>query len=127
MAEWSIGSVADAVQTLVENIPSTISGAPLIGITDRVRTFMEDFTGDNIGSTAFAAKYQGAMVDLTASDLLEYMELVGVDVSNVKLGDLSLSQGAGGNIATAKQGLRKMGMRKLQELGHTTKFAKAFG
>ena len=127
MALANLGSIATTVQAIVENIPTAISGAQLIGMVDRERLFAESFTGDSIGSVNIAAKYQGALVDLTASQVLYYMQLIGADVSSVRLGDLSISKGAGGNLQIASTALKEEGLRKLKELGASMPFYVAGG
>ena len=127
MVSYNLGSIATVVQTIVENIPTAISGAHLIGIADRERLFAEQYTGESIGSVDIAAKYQGALIDLTAAQVLSYMQIIGADVSSVRLGDLSISKGAGGNLQVAGNALRDEGLRKLKELGTSMKFCVSNG
>lgn len=122
MVNWSLGSVAAEMNNLVENIPVAISGATLLALIDRTRLFMESFTGETIGSTGIAEKYQPALVDLSVANLLEHMEIVGADVSSVSLGELSIGKGKGGNLSSAKESIRERGMKILETYGTEVRF-----
>lgn len=126
MGLWSLGSVTDELHNIVENIPVAISGATLVAMADRERFFMEQFTGQTIGSVSIAEKYQPALLDLTAGALLTYMQTIGADVSSISLGDFSESKGAGGNLQTSGQAARDRGMMALRELGRDVKYARSF-
>lgn len=127
MATWNLGSIAATVQSIVPDIPTAISGAELIAISDRQRLFAESFTGQSIGSVSIAEKYQPALVSLTIAATAQLMMFQGADVSNIRLGEFSVSQGAGGNLATTSEYFQKDGMQKLQELGRGLSFYKALG
>jgi len=126
MVMWSIGSVANAVQNRVDDIPASISGAELIHMADSKRVFVEKYTGNTIGSTAIGEEYQGILVDLTTAELLNFMGLQGADVSSVKLGELSISKGAGGNLATFAKFFEERAMRELSKIGHDIRYGKAY-
>ena len=82
---FSLGSVANSIQTRVDNIPSNISGAELIQMIDETRLYMEDYTGLSIGSVNIEDKYRPAMTNLAQAQLMDYMELMGGDASNIHL------------------------------------------
>ena len=125
MVNMNLGSIATEVQNRIENVPVSLSGATMMNIADQSRVFMETFINASIGSTAIVALYQPALIDLTASQVLRYMELQGVDVSSIKLGDLSISKGAASAASTVSTALRQEGMRKLAEIGHDVRFFQA--
>ncbi len=89
MGLWDLGSISDAVYSLVEDIPTSISGTRLLEIADQKREYVEQYTGASIGSNSIALQFQGPLTKLTAAETLNYMQLIGADVSSVKLGDFS--------------------------------------
>ncbi len=118
-----IGSI---VLNMIEDVPTTISGTTLWNMVDNERFYAEQLTGDNIG-TSIGEKYQPAIISLTAAAVLRMMELVGADVSNIRLGDFSVSKGANSSTSIMSDKLREDGIRKLEVLGHTMDFYKALG
>ena len=118
-----IGSI---VLNMIEDVPTTISGTTLWNMVDNERFYAEQLTGDNIG-TSIGEKYQPAIISLTAAAVVRMMELVGADVSNIRLGDFSVSKGANSSTSIMSDKLREDGIRKLEVLGHTMDFYKALG
>lgn len=125
MSNWSLGSVRNEVHTLIPSIPVSISGAPIDRIADRARLFMEEQTGLSIGSVGIAEKYQPALLHLTCADVLEMMDLVGVDATDVRLGEFSISKGSSSNISVVKENFRKQGMQELGAIGLKVSFYQA--
>jgi len=125
MGNWNLGSVAAEVLILVPSVPSTLSGAPTERIADRQRLFMEQYTGQTIGSTGIAEQFQPALLHLTCADVLSSMELEGVDASNVRLGEFSISKGTSSNISSAKLDFKKQGMEELDTLGRRVGYYQA--
>ena len=115
------------ILSLIDNVPTAISGTILNDIVDRTRLFMESWTNETIGSVGIAEKYQPGLVDLSVAELLGFMETTGTDVSNVRLGDLSIGKGAGGNLATAKEYFHQRGMKMLSTYGTRVPFYAAYG
>jgi len=126
MVLWNLGSVATEVLTLVDNVPTSISGA-LLGIADRKRVFSERYTNLTIGSTAIAEDYQAAILYLTIADVTGLMELQGVDATSYSLGDLSLSKGKGSNTDTTSDKFEALGMKELEQIGNRIGYEKANG
>ena len=118
--------MATEAQTLIENLPVSLSGAPVERIAHRQVQFAEEYTGKTIGSTGIALQFQPALVDLTIADVLNYMQLTGGDFSNIRLGDFSISKGAQGNLQTASDFFKKQGMIKLQEIGRSVRYIKVY-
>ena len=114
MGTWNLGSVASFVLDVVEDIPSVISGVRLLEIADQQRQFIENYTGDTIGSNSIDIKYQGIISNFTAAEVLKFMEIVGADVSSIS----SLS---------ASDRFREEGWRKLRELGKNISYYKVNG
>ena len=119
----AIGSI---VLNMVENVPSTISGATLHNIVDNERINAQNITGDTINSD-IPEKYQPAMISLTAAGVVNLMELTGADAKNIKLGDFNISKGGQSNTAISSQKLREDGITKLNNLGYVFNYSKALG
>ena len=127
MGTWSLGSVHDTVLDLLDNVPSSISGARLLEMADRERQFIESYTGQTVGSVGIYLKYQGALVDFTTAELLSVMNTIGADVSSIKLGDFSESKGGQSNVMVTSQDLKMRGLMKLEVIGRNISFYKALG
>ena len=127
VGEWNLGSCATEVLTLVDNVPSSISGTPIERIADRKRANMEEYTGASIGSTGIGLKYQSPLLAFTVADVLELMSLQGGDFSSISLSDFSINKGQGSNLNTMANNWRDKGEREMKELGHRIKFYKALG
>ena len=122
LTDVQIGSI---VWNMVENVPSYISGATLWSMVDNEIYFVEQYTGDTIGVVSVDEKYQPAIISLTASALLKMMELQGADVSNIRLGDFSISKGQGSSTALMADKMREDGLMKLESLGTKINYFKA--
>ena len=127
MVVCNLGSVSVQVLNIVENVPSYISGAPLLQIIDNERLFIESYTGQTIGSTAIAEKFVPALVDLSCSRVLTLMEVQGTDASSISLGDLSINKGKASATMSAGEYFNLSGMEKLKRLGKISNFYKVNG
>ena len=127
MVVVNLGSVATDILARVDTVPAGISGTQLLKIVDEERLFMEEYTGDTIGSVDIAEKYQPALIRLATASLLEYMELVGADVNEIRLGDFMTKKGAQSNVDSASAKMRRDGMDKLAKLGRNIAFTKIIG
>jgi hypothetical protein len=117
MGNWSLGSVHDAVLSLIPDVPSSISGARLLEIADQKRNYVEQYTGKDIGSTSIELKYQGPILYFTAETVSRLMNLQGADVSSVSLGDFSESKGGDTNLNSLADGFRAIAKEELSQLG----------
>lgn len=127
ISSWNLGSVAAEVLTLVPEVPSTISGAPLERIADRQRYFMEKYTGQSIGSTGIAEQYQSPLLHLTISETLELMELTGFDAASFTIEEFSVTKGPNSNLITVSNKFRERAMDELQKIGKSCNFYQAIG
>lgn len=118
-----IGSI---VLNMVEDVPATISGATLWNMVDNERLLAEKYTGDSIGAS-IGEVYQPAIISLTAASVLRMMEMVGADVSSIKVGDFTVNKGASSNTSVASEKMKEDGMLKLEILGQKTNFYKSLG
>ena len=118
-----IGSV---VLNMIEDVPLTISGATLWNMVDNERLFAESYTGATIGAS-IGEIYQPAIISLTAASVLRSMEMVGADISNIRLGDFTVGKGASSNTSVASEKMKADGIYKLEILGQTAPYYKALG
>lgn len=127
MALWNVGSTSTHVGGVIgwSNI-TNISGTILDTMVEQEINFVNTYTNDNIGTSDIGANYQPVLVDLTLSKVLLSIEAQQGGVDSVSLGELSVSQGAGGNQELAKQ-LRTDAIARLQELGRSVRFTKIYG
>lgn len=99
----------------------------MLEIADQKREYIEQYTGASIGSNSIDITFQGPLTKLTAAETLNYMQLVGADVSSVKLGDFSEKKGADSNINTAADNFNKLAMQELNAFGVNIKSYKSNG
>jgi len=128
MVFWSTGSVSTHVGAIIgwNNIPAGVSGTVLNNIVEQEINFIELFISDTIDSTAIAEKYQPATIDLTMSKVLLSIDASQGGIDSVSLGELSVSEGAGGNSQLANQ-LRADAILRLKELGRSIRFTRVQG
>ena len=126
MGEWNLGSVAVETLLLVEGVPDNISGA-LLGIADRQREKVQQYTGIVIGSNAIGIKFQEAILQLTIAKTATDMQSFGVDASEVKLGDFTIKKGADSNLQVVAENSAKAAQVELQCIGRRVDFFKANG
>ncbi len=115
-----IGSV---ILNMIEDVPTTISGAALWNMVDQNIYFAEQFTGDNIGASV-ANVYQPAIISLTTGDVLGLMEAQGLGTRVLRLGDMTVTKGL--NEMSSRQ-WKDNGMEKLNNLGQNITFYKSLG
>lgn len=127
MSTWSLGSAASQIMSLIEDIPTAISGAILLDIVDRRRLYMESFTGQTIGSTGIAEQYQPALLYLSTADVLGFMNTFGVDGNSISLAEFSESKGGESNLMKSQEVYLKMGEDALKILGKGSRWQKVNG
>ena len=118
--------VGSVVLTMIEDVPNNISGI-ITTFVDNEIYFAEQLTGDSISVSAIGERYQPAIISLTASAVVRMMEMTGADVSNLRLGDLSIGKGASSPATITSAKLREDGIRKLENLGFKLNYFKALG
>ena len=123
LTDIEIGSV---VLTMIEDVPSDISGIITTFVDNEVFN-VENTTGDNIPVGAVGEKYQPAIISLTASAVTRMMEMRGIDVSNIRLGDLNVGKGANSPATVTSTKLREDGIWELEKLGIKLNHFKALG
>jgi hypothetical protein len=127
MSLMSIGSIANIVQTELDNIPSSISGAQLTRMCQGVRIYVEGYTGQTIGDTSIAEKYQPAIIDLAKAKVLARTQEEGSDASAISLGDFSITKGEGSSMTASMNMFQKSGEEALRVIGRKQQFARIIG
>jgi hypothetical protein len=125
MANWNLGSVATEVLLIVENVPTsmpTLSGIPLMNMAERNIDLIERYTGESIGSISIPLKYQGALVDLTVADVLDFMNITGGDASSYSIEGFSVTKGGESNLEMVSKKFRENGFKRIQQIGRHISF-----
>ena len=126
MVTMNLGSVSNIVYNMIANVPTNVSGTVLFNIIDQQRVFMENYTGQSIGSTAIAEKYQPALIDLSCGELGKTIGFAGGIINSTTIGELSVSKSITSNEQMVNQ-YRDSGMEKLKLLGKKLAFKKVWG
>lgn len=118
MTSLSDVQIADIVYNMITNIPVGISGI-LTTIVDQQIYFAEQFTGDTIGTTSVAERYQPGIISLSAANVMGLMESQGMGTKSVSIGELSITKGMGENVSRT---LRDNGINQLKAIGERISF-----
>lgn len=127
MGLWNLGSVADTVYALVEDIPNNWKGKILTDIADRSRQSVADYAGTTIGSNSIDIKYQEAILQLSIAKTTNNMMSLGADASKVKLGDFEVSKGSTSNLDTIYKNSLDNYNKELKTIGRKSTSYKANG
>lgn len=92
MATYNTGSVAEYAYYLLNDVPTSISGAVMQSFADLSRLQVQNWTGQTISSTAIGESQFGILVKMTASMTLLRMSGQGADYSYT-IGEFSTSKG----------------------------------
>lgn len=126
MANWNLGSVATEVVTIVDSVPTGISGN-LISIADRQRQVIYQYTGLDPGSVNITLKFQPALVNLTIADTLGLMQMTGADVNRIQLGDLNIYKGTESSLTEGMKYFKIKGQEEMQIIGRKSHYYKSNG
>ena len=127
MGLWNLGSVATEVQTIVDSVPSSLSGTPIERMADRNAFYITQYTGQTVGSTSIATQFQPALLSLTIADVLEFMTLQGGDAVEYQLDEFKIKKGQGSNLMSSSEAFEKQGFKQLENLGRKALYYKANG
>ena len=126
MGLYNLGSIAKDVLILIPDTPTALSGASLELIANRQVQFAEQVTGQTIGSVDIAEKYQPALVDLTACDVLRSAEAVSSPTDEGTLGDFRFKTTTSSG-STSSKIFCESGMLKLNMIGRKPRFVRVIG
>jgi hypothetical protein len=116
MSNWNLGSVADECFILMDNIPTAISGTPLLRVVNRRLNHIETFLGQSIGSTTITDDYQEPLINLTMASLLRHSQIQGTDAKTIKIGEFTVDKGKGTSAETVSQNLEDQAMSQLRRI-----------
>ena len=121
--EANSGSIAINVFNSISPMPGGISGL-LVTLVDNNRFFVEQYTGDSIGSV-IAERYQSPITNLTTANVIKLMAVQDFGVQSVSVGDLSTNNS---NLMVMAKEFETRGMEELKSLDiGTIKYFKARG
>lgn len=123
---WNVGSIANHVGNFVGWSTMSISGTTLNNVIEQEINFAEQYTTSTIDSNAIPEKYQPCIIDLVLSKVMLSNEAQQAGIDNASLGELTVSQGAGGGAELAKQ-LRTDAINRLKELQRSVRFKRIIG
>ena len=122
MPSLNTGSIVGIVYSGISPFPTNISGI-LTSIVDNQRFFINQFTGDSIGSV-IAEKYQSALTDLSTANVLKLMAVQDLGIQSVSVGDVTTNNS---NLIEMAKMFEDRGILMLKSLSKGAKIFKARG
>jgi len=119
MGLWNLGSAAAQVFNYYDNVPTTISGLPLIQMADRAREYCEQYTGTTIGSNSIDTPYQNPILYRMLSQVAKISTAVGTDASSLKLGDFSTNKNSSSSVDSSAVYYAQLADEELSLLGRS--------
>jgi len=92
MVNWNLGSIALSVHNRIEDVPSYYSGTEMLNAINQRLKYIEDELGISIGSNSISDDYHGVLTNFAVADTLLIKNIEGIDVSSIKLDELSISK-----------------------------------
>ena len=115
LTNLEIGSV---VVTLVENVPSVISGLTATLVNNNVY-LAENITGNDIPITAIGEVYQPGIISLTIANVLGLMDSQGIGTKSVKIGELTINKGMN---ETSSKEWKQLGLEQIKSIGEKVSY-----
>ena len=119
MPNANSGSLALNIFNRISPLPNNVSGA-LVSIVEEKVFLAEQLTGDSIGTTAIAERYQSPITDLSTATVLQLMGIQDMGVQSVSVGDLTT------NNSNFMEMSRQFEQKGIQSLKWLTKGAKYY-
>lgn len=123
----SNGSIIEAVFSLVDGIPTSVSGTPMNVFVNMALADLQNNTGVTIGTTSIDDKYQSFLINQTAGYTLMRMAGIGDDSSQWSLGELSVSKSSDNPLVTQANKMFALANESLTRLPKQMIFYKALG
>ena len=120
---FSAGSIRDLVYSGISPFPNSVSGVLFQVVNNAILT-VENFTGDSLGTTSIADRYQPAVTHLATADVLKLMAVQDNGVQFVTIGDESVNNT---NLKDMANMYSEMGLMDMKTLAKPIKFFKARG
>ena len=123
---FNVGSIVEEVTKYVENIPVSLSGTNMNNTVCRSIEYVENYTGQTVGSVNIDIKFHNSLIYKTSADVLYGMNLIGGDSSMTKLGDFTTKNGGNDkNVLTSAAKWTDALNRELSILGRRFNYFKA--
>ena len=126
MVNWNLGSVAARAYTMIDSIPSTISGTTMQGYADMARIFVQNWTGAGISSTAISEAYQPVITNLTAMYTVTTMEGTGADF-DYSIGEFKVTKAGFSQTKKQSDAFASRANWELKALGKKSRYSKVNG
>lgn len=120
---FNAGSVRDYVYSGIIPFPNSVSGV-LNTIVNNSIFFVENYTGDTLGTVNIADRYYPSISNFAFSNVLKLMAVQDNGVSSVSVGEMSVSNT---NLKEMAKHYEEQGMFNLKSLSKGIKFFKARG
>lgn len=120
---FSAGSIRDFVYSGISPFPNSISGV-LVNLVNNAITRVENYTGETLGTTSIADKYQPAITNLATANVLKLMSVQDNGVQFVSIGDLATNNQ---NLKEMANMFEEMGNMDLKAISKSVKIFKARG
>jgi|SRR3990167_10567924 len=123
----SIGSITTDVFSLVDNIPSNVSGTPMNVFVNMALSDLQNNTGLTINSTNIDESYRSFLDNQTAGYTCMRMAGIGDDSSAWSIGELSITKGGDNPMAIQAQKHFVLANESLIRLPKKMSLYRAFG
>lgn len=120
---FSAGSVRDYVYSGISPFPNSISGI-LPTLVNKSIFFVENFTGDSLGTSNIADRYFPAVSDFAFYETLRLMAIQDNGVQQVSVGEMSVNNN---NLKEIAAFYKEQAEVELKSLSKSLKFFKANG
>ena len=117
------GSISLNIFNSISPLSNNLSGL-ISTIVDQNVFFVEQFTGDTIGTSSIAERYQLPITNLATANIIKLMAVQDGGVKSVSVGDLSTDNS---NLMELAKQYQEMGNMQLKALTGRIKFYKARG
>ena len=120
---FSAGSIREIVFSGISPFPLSVSGI-LSNLVNNAIYRVENYTGNTLGLTSIADRYQPAVTNLATANVLKLMAVQDNGVQFVSVGELSTNNN---NLKEMANMFEEMGIMELKALSKGIKFWKARG
>lgn len=125
MPTCPVGSITARVLNRVDDIPTAISGELSTLVQEKIQ-FIQQYCGVSIDEDHIPAQFQGPLTRLVMSDVMQQLNVQGIDASSFSIGDLSVGKSSS-NVLESSNALRDQAMDELRALGRAVTFSRIIG
>lgn len=117
------GSIRQTIYDTISPMPSAVSGG-LFSSVDNAIFFVENYTGDTIGTSSIAEQYQPAIQNMATANILKLLAVQDLGTNFVSVGDLSTNND---NLNLMAKQFEEMAIMQLKSLSKSIKVYKVRG